>query len=441
MRRAGAIRPHKRAGIYYLVRRVPKEFALLDPRGLVRISTEIAVVDDPRGVRAGKRAEALNNELEAYWRGLRDGQGAEARKRFDEARKRAMALGFAYQPIGELASGRIDNLLERVELLIANKKVEDELEVTALLGGEEPVSLTWSQLLSEYEGMKKAELALKSPNQRRKWKNPRLLVINTFIDLVGDKAIDKTTRTDTVRYRNWWADRIVDEDLEIATANKNIGLISRMYRDFNKVNQLNLAPIFADLRIEGEIDRQRAAFAAEFVETKILAPGALDGLNDQARALIWLVAETGMRLSEASSLTPEMICLDAEVPHVKVRPVGRTLKIQHTARDLPLVGVALTAMKQFPAGFSRYLDKADSLSALVNKYLDNHGLLPTEDHSFYSLRHTFEDRLTAVEAPEKVIASLMGHKWSRPKYGDGPSLAQKQRWLQAIAYKPAKHAA
>lgn len=48
------------------------------------------------------------------------------------------------------------------------------------------------------------------------------------------------------------------------------------------------------------------------------------------------------------------------------------------------------------------------MSALVNKYLAAQGLLPGEDHSFYSLRHTFEDRLTAVEAPEKVVASLMG---------------------------------
>lgn len=27
----------------------------------------------------------------------------------------------------------------------------------------------------------------------------------------------------------------------------------------------------------------------------------------------------------------------------------------------------------------------------VNKYLKSRGLLPTAEHSFYSLRHTFED--------------------------------------------------
>lgn len=43
--------------------------------------------------------------------------------------------------------------------------------------------------------------------------------------------------------------------------------------------------------------------------------------------------------------------------------------------------------------------------------------------------------MTAVEAPEKVMAILMGHKYTRPKYGAGPSLEQKQRWMQRIAFK------
>ncbi|TGS39077.1 hypothetical protein [Mesorhizobium sp. M8A.F.Ca.ET.182.01.1.1] len=43
-------------------------------------------------------------------------------------------------------------------------------------------------------------------------------------------------------------------------------------------------------------------------------------------------------------------------------------------------------------------------------------LLPTSEHKLYSLRHTFEDRLTAVEAPEEAIAPLMGRKCMRPKY-------------------------
>lgn len=170
-----------------------------------------------------------------------------------------------------------------------------------------------------------------------------------------------------------------------------------------------------------------------------MADGALAALNDEARALVYLIVDTGMRLSEAASLTAETIILDHDVPHVQIRPIGRKLKTTQSARDIPLVGCTLAVMRQRAEGFPRYADKAASLSAVVNKYLATHDMLPTDKHSLYSLRHTFEDRLTAVEAPEKLIAALMGHKYSRPKYGAGPSLAQKREWLEKIAFTPPKH--
>jgi hypothetical protein len=50
-------------------------------------------------------------------------------------------------------------------------------------------------------------------------------------------------------------------------------------------------------------------------------------------------------------------------------------------------------MKLRPQGFPRYRDKASNLSAEVNKYLLENGLRPTEDHSLYSLRHSFYIRI------------------------------------------------
>ena len=75
------------------------------------------------------------------------------------------------------------------------------------------------------------------------------------------------------------------------------------------------------------------------------------------------------------------------------------------------------------------------LSALVNKALKARELRPERGQSLYSLRHTFEDRLTAVDAPDKIIACLMGHKWSRPQYSVGPSLEHKRDWLEPIAFR------
>ncbi|WP_271619240.1 hypothetical protein [Bradyrhizobium sp. CCBAU 51745] len=95
-------------------------------------------------------------------------------------------------------------------------------------------------------------------------------------------------------------------------------------------------------------------------------------------------------------------------------------------------------MKKRPQGFPPYRDKASTLSATLNKYLFENGLRPTKDHTVYSLRHSFKDRLIAVEAPDSLIDSLMGHKTYKPKYGKGPSLELKLKYLQRIAFKAPK---
>ena len=43
----------------------------------------------------------------------------------------------------------------------------------------------------------------------------------------------------------------------------------------------------------------------------------------------------------------------------------------------------------------------------------------------------------AAEAPDSLIDSLMGHKTYKPKYGKGPSLELKLKYLQQIAFKAA----
>ena len=159
-------------------------------------------------------------------------------------------------------------------------------------------------------------------------------------------------------------------------------------------------------------------------------------MNEEQRRIIYLIAETGLRLSEACNLTRETIVLDADVPHVLVREDGRRMKTEQSKREIPLVGVALLAMQAQRDGFPRYRDRSAQLSGSANKTLASLEMRPSAAHSIYSLRHTFEDRLTAVEAPEKLVAALMGHKFSRPKYGSGPSLEQKHQWLQRIAFTP-----
>lgn len=207
--------------------------------------------------------------------------------------------------------------------------------------------------------------------------------------------------------------RVIEEKVAVKTANKDIGQLSRMLKDVSIRRRFKIREIFKGLRLRGATERSRMPYETQFIQDKLLATGALDGLNEEARHIVYVVAETGMRLSEVVNLWEGRIRLCGKIPYVSVLPDGRRPKSDDSEREIPLVGVALAAMKSRPQGFPRYRDKSAGLSATVNKFLRVNDLRPTRDHSVYSLRHSFKDRLVA-EAPDSVIDSLVGHKTYKP---------------------------
>ncbi|WP_193335552.1 site-specific integrase [Devosia beringensis] len=433
MRRTTEAKPHKRAGIWYLVRRIPAEFAHLDRRSSpLKLSTNIAVADDPKAIRARQVVAQLNQNLEAYWRGLRDGQSAEARIRFEAAQKRAKALGVNYQTVEELHAGHaIADTLARVELLLNRQAIDSENDVAAVLGGEDRPRLRVSDLVAEFETIHSAKLTAFSEAQRKRWRSPKLKAATNFIEAIDDKYLEELTRADAVTFREWWQVKLVRDRLEIGTANKDFGHMNKMHRDIDMAHQLGLKPVFSRLRLEGETTGSRAAFTPEQAVAIVLSPD-LDRLNAEARDILLIVAELGMRPSEVCGLLEQNIQLAAPIPLVQIRPEGRQLKNPQSERDLPLTGNALAALQRHPKGFPTYRDKADTLSATLAKALKKANLIQSKHQSLYSFRHSFEDRLIEEETPDKVIASMMGHKFQRPKYGKGPSLELKLRWLQRV---------
>jgi hypothetical protein len=69
--------------------------------------------------------------------------------------------------------------------------------------------------------------------------------------------------------------------------------------------------------------------------------------DDEPRWLVALISDTGMRLSEAAGLAREDIVLNADIPHVIIRPhPWRRLKTKGSERTLPLVGCSLWAAEK-----------------------------------------------------------------------------------------------
>jgi integrase len=429
--------PQKKGGFWYLIRRVPVAVGHLDRRKLVKLTTGIRIVDDPRGLRAKRAVMELNALLEQDWADLAAGREMGQRRRYESARTTAANLGLPYLTARELAAGPIDEIHRRMDLLEHRNLVNNSRAVLAVLGGVDKPLLMLSDLVEAFEAEQKTALMALSPDQLKRWRNPKARAAKNLIDVIGDKALARLTRDDALTFRDHWKRKVLAGEAEIGTANKQVGHIAKMLRTVEDARRLGISlEAFSKLRLEGEETGQRTAYEPEFVQKVILADGALDGLNDEARRVVYVIADTGLRLSEVVNLLPHHIHLDADVPHVEIVAEGRKLKTRHSARKMPLLGCALAAMRLQPQGFPRYRDKAASLSALVNKTMDARGMRPTLGHSLYSLRHTFEDRLTALDPPDKIIAVLMGHKHQRPKYGAGPTLEHLQSWLLKLAFEP-----
>ncbi len=421
-----------RGRVYYYVRRVPKRFEKVDARGIVFVSLH---TDDRR--QAEEAAITAERELETLWGSLAAQGDPDAWKRYRAAMERARLEGFVYRSASEVVNERYADLVKRMFSL--DGRETDPSAAVAIAGGPAAPEILLSGLVQIYRGYSEKDLLGKRDNQIKRWENARALAVKEFTACIGgDRAISDLTRDDARSFQKFWLDRIRDEGYGRNQMNKQIGQMSKMLAVVSEELKLGLEPIFTKLSVT-EIKMRRPPFSRGHVETKILAPGALDGLNLDARVALIVCAETGMGAEEVTSLRADTIHLKAKVPYVSivVREGAMQKNAEYRPRDIPLVGVALEAMKLRPNGIERYHGKNATLSAAVNKFLDENGLLESDRHSLYSFRHSFQDRLTAAEAPDRIQADLMGHKYTRERYGAGPDLAQKHRWLIKIAYTPA----
>lgn len=423
----------RRAGVWYYVRRVPPEFAAVEPREIVRISTGVRIRDDKAGVRAARKAASIESELEASWR-ARAGQGARAAAlALDEARERARVLQLPYKPTEDAVRESIEDIHRRLAALEEGDRRHDPVTVAAALGGVPLPTIRLSGLVDELEVCKKAGLSKFSEGQRRKWRNGKLRAVDVLIRVIGDKDIQRISRDDAVAYADHWTSRVVDGEVVADTANRNFSHITGALRAVARRHRMPLDPVFAGLRLEGAASRPRPPFSAWWIVNRLLAADALATMGEEERAIVSVLINTGARPSEIINLREPQIVLNSNIPHIQVRPVDRVLKTEESWRDIPLVGIALEAMRAFPDGFPRYRDRGDAFSAAANKYLEEHGLRETDQHTIYSLRHGFKDRLRNAEAPGELTDELMGHDTHKPIYGDGHGLHLKLKYLEKIA--------
>lgn len=414
----------KRGDWYHYRRRVPQYVAELDTRKEIKISLKTKNKNE-----ALIRAEFHNNQIESFWHNLvHSGKQENTDEKFKSIVKLARAYGFAYKTSSQLAAHSINEIIERIAPDITTPQQAD-----ALLGGISTPHVSLSTCRHDFLSFATDRLVGKSDHQIRKWKNPRFAALNNFIDVVGDKNLHEINRSDILSFRNWLRDKIAS-GMNADTANKQMRYVRDMMQTTALEYQLELDfdPLFSKTFFR-KVTNSRPPFEASYVQDTLLS--GLESMNEMDRMILFALADTGARISEIFGLMQEDIHLDNTTPFIWIRPrEGYRLKTATSERQIPLVGTALHAFQKFPNGFESR-GNPDSFSGFVNKHLRIHNLRPTPQHSIYSLRHTFKDRLRDAEAPEEIIDGLMGHKKSGPKYGRGHKLETKHKWLKKIAYR------
>lgn len=443
-----AARPVNRQGVWYLVRRVPKEFSAIDTRGMVTLSTGVRVRHDPRALLAKDRVNDLDAKLQNYWRQCRNGQDPRAAAVALQAARHSHEVELPVLPLPKVVELGAAAVIERLLKATANRPIEDLIKTTepfvapALAFGipssaAQPSNSTLlaSQMLEEYERINATALARKSPRQIKKWRVRRATALDTFVATIGgDCPVADLSTTHTHRFRAHWQDRALKGEVLINSANRQMRTVAGLYKAIHTFHQLEQKNPFKGLRIPGGRDGKRLAYAPSFVQDQFLADDMFADINDEARRIIYLIVETGLRPSEACSLTRKTIHLGTPIPYIEVSDDDRETKTAGSVRKIPLVGVALLAMRKQPDGFPRYYDNSDALSALINKALTARNLRPGgPKQSIYSLRHTLVDRLKAIEAPKDIQEDIQGHVHM---YGEGTTLEHRHAWLQKVAFKP-----
>lgn len=419
-----------RNGRYYYSRRVPSEFREYDKRDWVRFALKTS-----DKIKARKLAFYENEKIEKQWQGRKALSQNSHQANFESTLLNASFLGLPYVQADNIPQLPFESRLERLLKVLEYQYAQAPVE--AILGGVKLPAINLEKALAKYWDFSKDKIINKSEHQKRKWRLPRERAIKNFVAVVGNVPVTEIIRDDILKFRDWWLARI-EKGLTANTANKDfihLKVVLEVVSDNLKLN-LDLTHLFRKIAIEETEDSKRLPLETDYIRNILLNPENLKGLNHEAFWALHAIAETGAGISEQCCLMPEDIVLDHEIPHIIIQPrAKRLLKTKYRKRIIPLVGYALDAFKACPNGFAKYTDKPDSLSNVLNKYLRDNNLLPSKQHSVYSLRHSFQDRILSVNAPDRIQADLMGHLFDRPEYGNGGTLKQKQDWMKKVKLK------
>ncbi len=371
---------YKKRGVFYFSKRVP-----CDVRSYYKSDRIVICLRTKSNASAVRASKSLYQRLDDYWTSI-----------------------------------RLTKTQVPAEHMLVNKPLVNSNSNAPLL----------SKALSTYVRLKgegKNKIFVRTSNRRIKY----------VIELLGDLRIDAYSSKDASKFRDYLLDRGL--------------LISSIKRIFSSIRSI------INLSISEEGISCINAFSKTYMPDKenveIRKPIPTKDIkhiqslcreyDDDLRWVIALLSDSGMRLGEGVGLLKSDINLNCEIPHINlIAHPWRRLKTKGSKRYIPLIGESLWASKRilehnkdsffaFPRYTSLQECNTNSASAALNKWLKEK---LSDEYVIHGFRHSFRDRLRAVECPSDIIDQLGG--WSFKSigqgYGKGYTLGLLAKWLEKV---------
>ena len=260
--------------------------------------------------------------------------------------------------------------------------------------------------------------------------------VEYIIKVLGNKSIRLYSSSDASKFRDW----LMEQGMSNSTLKRVFSSVKAIINLSINEYGLEITNPFSRVylpSIDNEIRESIPLKEIRAIQTESKKE------DDELRWLLLLLSDSGMRLSEALGLSKDDINIDNPIPHIKLIPhKWRKLKTRNSERCIPLIGASLWASKKILEykknsvyAFPRYTSvdtcNANSASAALNKWLKSKLI---NNYVVHGLRHSFRDRLRAVECPSEIIDQLGG--WSLRSigqgYGNGYELSVLSRWMKKI---------